>query len=91
YLTRSTPPGHINLFDDVRIQLDDNWHNFKMVGYDNILNIYIDDELFIEYKDVGTPALPGTIAFETLGGAEFLIDDIEIQISGKKDVIGGVE
>ncbi|MBU2638837.1 MAG: hypothetical protein KJ955_07730 [Nanoarchaeota archaeon] len=90
YLTRSTPPTHINLINNkVPLQLDDGWHEFKMVGYNNILNIYIDDKLLIEYQDVGTPALPGGIAFETLGGGEFLIDDIEIQISGKKDVIGG--
>ena len=88
YLTRSTPPTHVNLVDDVRIQLDDNWHTFKMVGYDNILNIYIDNELLIEYKDVGIPALPGGVAFETLGGAEFLVDDVEIQIAGKKDLMG---
>jgi len=89
YLTRSTPPTHITLIDDVKAQLDDGWHEFKIVGYGNILNIYIDDELLIEYEDVGIPALPGGIAFETLGGAEYLIDDIEIKISGKKDVKGG--
>ncbi len=62
------------------LSLDEGWHTFEIRGYNNTLNIYIDDELLIEYTDAEDPILSGGIAFETLEGSEFLIDDVEIKV-----------
>jgi len=67
--------------------LREGWHTFEIRGYGNILNIYIDNNLLIKYKDVESPILSGGVAFETLNDSEFLIDDIEIKVITEKDVV----
>lgn len=69
-----------------------NWHTLEIRCYSNIINIYMDDELLIKYKDSESPFLFGGIGFEThTGGApiqpEFLIDDVEIKIITENDII----
>jgi len=87
-LRKSTDPTtHFNLSSEKLIQLDENWHTFEMRGYSNILNVYIDDELLIKYKDTESPILSGGVAFETFGESEFLIDDVEIKVIAEEDII----
>jgi len=86
-LSESATPTHPNLGRKKTVQLYKTWHTFEMRGYGNILNVYIDDELLIKYKDTDNPALSGRIAFETLSDAEFLIDDVEIKTITEKDII----
>ena len=75
---------------------DENWHIFEIRGYDNVLNIYIDDNLLVKYKDTENPFFFGGVAFETLGESEycvgceeseFLVDDVEIKVIAEKDII----
>jgi|GEM_PF-1337184 len=88
-LRKSTDPTtHFALTSEKLIQLDENWHIFEMRGYDNILNVYIDDESLIKYKDTESPILSGGVAFETLTEeSEFLIDDVEIKVITEGDII----
>jgi len=94
---------HFNVYDDENWQrlddthfgFDEGWHTLEIRGYDNILSVYLDDELLYGYKDTENPFLSGIPGFEIHTGGrpiipEFLIDDVEIRISGEKDVIGGV-
>lgn len=81
--------------DDTSFGFDENWHTLEIRGYDNILNVYLDDGLLYKYKDTESPLLSGMPGFEIHTGGlpivpEFWIDDVEIRISGEKDVIGGV-
>lgn len=63
------------------------WHTFEIRGYGNILNILMDNKLLIKYKDNESPILSGGMAFETLDGTEFLIDDVEIKLINAGDII----
>jgi len=81
--------------DDTHFKFDENWHTVEIIGYNNILNVYMDDELLYKYTDTENPLLSGMPGFEIHTGGlpiipEFWIDDVEIRISGEKDVIGGV-
>ena len=87
-LRKSTDPTtHFNLSSEKLIQLDENWHTFEMRGHSNILNVYIDNELLIKYKDTESPILSGGVAFETFGESEFSIDSVEIKVITEKDII----
>ncbi len=72
---------------DADFAVDENWHTLEIRGYGNILNVYMDDELLIKYKDTENPLLSGRVAFETGGDSEFLIDDVEIKIITEEDII----
>ena len=81
--------------DDTYFGFDENWHTLEIRGYDNLLNVYLDDELLYKYKDTESPLLSGRPGFEIHKRGlpitpEFLIDDVEIQITSKEDMIGGV-
>jgi hypothetical protein len=62
------------------------WHTIEIRGYGNVLNVYVDDKLLIKYEDAEDPHLSGRAAFETLGGSECLIDDIEIKVITEEDI-----
>lgn len=62
------------------------WHTIEIRGYNNVLNIYIDNNLSIKYKDTKNPILSGGVGFETLDNSEFLIDNVEIKIIAPTDV-----
>ena len=68
-------------------EYDDNWHTFEVRGFSNILNVYIDDELLIKYKDTEDPILSGRVTFEVHGGSEYLIDDVEVKIVSEGEVV----
>lgn len=62
------------------VLLGDDWHKLEIRGYYNIINVYVDNKLMLEYKDKSNPILSGKVAFETLyPNPEFLIDDIKIK------------
>lgn len=63
---------------EISLILDNEWHEIEIRGYGDTLNIYIDNTHVIFYKD-NNPIESGTIAFETLDGSEYLIDDVEIR------------
>jgi len=78
--------------DDTHFRLDDNWHTLEIRCYDNILNVYLDDELIYKYKDTENPLLYGMPGFEFHTGGrpitpEFLIDDVEVKLIGEGDVV----
>lgn len=77
------------------IPWDQDWHALEIRGYGNIINVLVDDELLIKYKDTDDPFLSGGVAFETLGKcsehknheeAEFSLDDVEITVISESDV-----
>ncbi len=84
YVQKQISKNFYDLTTSKYLSLDEGWHTFEIRGYDNILNIYIDDELLIEYKDTESPILSGGVAFETLDNSEFLIDDVEIKVIAEK-------
>jgi len=73
-------------------EIDTGWHILEIRGYENILNVLLDGQLLAKYKDTENPFLSGMPGFEIHTGGqpiipEFLIDDVEIRISGRKDVV----
>jgi hypothetical protein len=77
----------IQSLESIAFRFNGEWHTFEIRGYDNILNIYIDDNLLVKYKDTENPVLSGRVAFETLEESEFLIDDVEIKVITEEDII----
>lgn len=76
-----------NILEYQNLNLTPGWHNLEIRGYDNILNILIDDKLLIKYKDTQNSVLSGGIGIEVLNGSEFLIDDVEIKVITQQNVI----
>ena len=71
--------------EEALFEFDEGWHTFEIRGYGNILNIYLDDELLIKYKDTEDPLLSGRTTIRNHG--EFLIDDVEIKLITEEDII----
>ncbi len=84
YVQKQISENFYDLTTSKYLGLDEGWHTFEIRGYDNILNVYIDDELLVEYTDTESPILSGGVAFETLDNSEFLIDDVEIKVIAEK-------
>lgn len=63
------------------------WHTLDVRSYQNIINIYLDGNLLIKYKDAQSPILSGKVNFETGDDSEFLFDNIEIKIIAEKDIV----
>jgi hypothetical protein len=70
---------------DISLEIDDEWHEIEIIGYEDIVNIRLDSKLYIVYRDE-SPILSGGIAFETLEESMCLIDDVEISISSPEMV-----
>lgn len=68
------------------LSLDNGWHGIEIRGYENTLSIYIDNAICAQYEDENfIPS--GGIAFETLDNSEFLIDNVEICVVEKENVL----
>lgn len=63
------------------------WYELKVAVQGNRIELYLDDELAIEYEDSNDPYLFGNIAFETLNYSRVMIDDIAVT----RDSIDGAE
>ncbi len=77
---------------DTNFEFDSNWHTLEIKGYDNILNVYLDNELIYKYKDTENPFFSGMPGFEVHTGGrpitpEFWIDDVEVRLIGAGDVV----
>lgn len=70
----------------VNFKLGENWRTLEIRGYDNIFNVYIDNELLIKHKDTEYHIPSGRVAFESGDDSEFLFDDIEIKLITEEDV-----
>lgn len=57
------------------------WHEVEIVGWGGHLQVYVDDDLELDYTD-RSPLRWGTIAFETLDDSRAQVDDIEVLDSG---------
>jgi len=55
------------------------WHTLRITGAGNHLQVYLDDELQIDYTDEHDPYLTGSIAFESLDDSDVLIDDVVLK------------
>jgi len=91
-----SPSVSAQVLKGVYFRFDESWHTLEIWGYGNILNIYMDDELLIKYKDAENPVLSGGVAFETSGKSkylpddpesEFWVDDVEIKVITEEDII----
>ncbi len=67
------------------------WHTLEVRVRDNIINIYLDDDFLIKYKDTENPILSGGVSFSIISNSEFLIDDVEIKSVRKEDVAEEVD
>lgn len=92
-----TGSGHASLFKQIKdkfydltqptpLSLDGGWHTFEMRGYGNILNVLIDNNLLIKYKDTDSPLTSGGVGLETHKDSEFWIDEVEIKVIAEKDI-----
>jgi len=63
------------------------WHVLEIRVRDNIINVYLDDNFLIKYKDTENPILSGGVSFSVIPDSEFLIDDVEIRSVSKEDVV----
>ena len=70
----------------ISMNLENEWHEIQIRGYENIINIYLDDKIYVAYEDEA-PIMAGGVAFETLEESVFLIDDVEIRQSGMEDIV----
>ena len=73
-------------------KLSEGWHTLEIRSYDNIINVYVNNELSIKYKDTENSYLSGGVGFEIHTGGtpispEFLIDDVEIKVITEEDII----
>jgi len=73
----------------LRVEFDHymDWHTLEIRVLDNIINVYLDDNFLIKYKDVENPILSGSVSFSVIANSEYLIDDIEIKSVKKEDVV----
>jgi|GEM_PF-7084457 len=71
---------------EVPISLDSDWHEIEIRGYENFVNVYLNDKLFLAYKDED-PIIAGGIAFETLQKSDFLIEDVHIKRTNIEDIV----
>lgn len=63
------------------------WHTLEVRSYQNIINIYLDGNLLIKYKDAKNPILSGKVNFETGDDTEFLFDNVEVKLITQSDVV----
>jgi len=75
---------------DVQFSFDKNWHAVEIRSYNDVINVFMDDELLIKYKDTN-PVLSGRVGFRNsgLGGprnSESLVDDVEIKSITETDI-----
>ena len=78
--------------DDTHFRFDENWHTLEIRCYDDIINVYLDNELIYKYKDTESPLLFGMPGFEVHTGGrpitpEFLIDDVEVKLITEEDIV----
>ena len=71
---------------EVPLLLNNEWHEIMIKGYGDVINIYLDGNLKISYKDEN-PIINGSIAFETLEDSEFIIDDVKIEENLHSDIV----
>ncbi len=85
YLSKEIHGGHIQI-EQKNLPIGTDWHTIEIRGYGNIINVYLDDQLLIKYRDASLPILSGGVAFEPLDDAELFVDDVEIKPLEKEDV-----
>ncbi len=79
--------------EEVDFRLDDGWHTLEIRGYDDIINVYVNDELIIKHKDTTNTLSSGWVRFEAHTGGvpgmvpELLIDDVEIKLITEEDIV----
>jgi len=72
-------PNDFNLIRKLYHPLESNiWYELKVSVLENLILVYLDDQLIIQHLDHDNPLLIGKIAFETLEQSRILIDDIVI-------------
>jgi hypothetical protein len=82
--------GANEIDESVNFNFDENWHTVEIRAYNNILNVYMDNELLIKYQDTEFPMLSGGVAIfigDDKTGTEYLIDDVEIKVITEEDII----
>lgn len=78
YLSKQQGNGFTDLAR-VSLDLDNGWHEIEIKGCANIINIFVDKDLVIVFKDDNNPISSGGAAFEILDDSEVLIDDIVLR------------
>jgi hypothetical protein len=55
------------------------WYEIKITVFSGVINVYVNDELRLEYTDTSDPLHHGSISFETLGGSSAVVDEVMIR------------
>lgn len=63
------------------------WHILEVRSYQDIINVYLDGDLLIKYKDIQNPFLSGKVNFETGDDSTLLFDNVEIKLLQAGDVV----
>jgi photosystem II stability/assembly factor-like uncharacterized protein len=74
--TQGDPYNHLELINKSLPISNGEWHTLRITGSGNHLQVYLDDMLQIDYTDEQDPYMSGSIAFESLGDGDVLIDDV---------------
>ncbi|MFZ2970148.1 MAG: family 16 glycoside hydrolase [Minisyncoccia bacterium] len=63
------------------------WNTLEIRAYRDIINIYLNKSLIIEYRDLENPFLSGKINFETQDNTVFLLDNVEVKLITAQDIV----
>ena len=78
YLARTMPPAtHTRLVDVPEKHEIGRWYTVEIVGKENHIQVYVDNNLRIDFIDT-TPVLSGGIGIETLDGSHVHVDNIVV-------------
>jgi photosystem II stability/assembly factor-like uncharacterized protein len=78
----------VELIDYVEIFNENQWYNFKIELKEDLIKVYMDGELKIEFRD-SEPLLNGKIGFESFDESQVFIDDINVTLYPTSEVYVG--
>lgn len=75
YLVKEYPADEFNVISQTGPLPDTSWHYLALGSYDNQVQVYVDQELWIDYQDA-EPLAGGTIAVASLDGSQVAVDNV---------------
>jgi len=75
YLVKEYPANEFNVIAQTGPLPDNNWHYLAMGSYDGRIQVYVDQELWIDYTDLD-PLVGGTIAVASLDDSQVAVDNV---------------
>jgi hypothetical protein len=75
YLVKENPAKEFNVIAQTGPLPDDSWHYLAMGSYEGQVQVYVDQELWIDYTDT-EPLSGGTIAVSSLDDSRVAVDNV---------------